>query len=620
MTSVFSSKDVKVLLALLALMGLLLTATTIRGAFIIDEINYMVNVVGLRQGTLTVPGTGDITPSKELFYFDPESENRVATTTPVASLAPPLYAPIALPFSIAGWRGLAFLNTLSFLLSALVIYLFVRRFTAEPSTRWIAVVLFVFGGFALEYAQGVWPHMLSILLCTTAVYVAGFVWEGETSKYAAMAGFLIGIACGIREQNIFIGGCLGFTFLIYGSKKMVSAGLYALGVSIPLVVSSTINYFRLGIWFPTPKAFAYATLVSDSAQARSWIEPFKVFWVKIVDFSAYVFFQDTSQFVDYSREPSTGAYLVGGVVKKALLQSSPWIALALFVAVTAWFVKNGTNAGIKRNIRALSILVLPTLAIFGMAGFRTDGLSFNQRYLHELVPIVAILLALCLDGLSLSVIRISVGFLTAGLVFAAALIIPSRDVLHLATLRLPLLFGLVLIVGWIYRKRENSKRILAFGLGLCLGWSLSMQIIDIVASRSIRSRNAVILDSLAQVIPNHSALIAYWGMQKSAAGPLQLTKDVLILDPWADAGKDAPHLARRLVQQNKRVFLFGTGIPQEIMESIQGKDSLAIVLTKPILIYEFLETHHDLSSRPTFRFPARADPLMNDTTNNHIPT
>jgi hypothetical protein len=296
-------------------------------------------------------------------------------------------------------------------------------------------------------------------------------------------------------------------------------------------------------------------------------------------------------------------------VKKAFLQSSPWVALAIIVALGAWVARYGSNETTRRNIRALSLLLVPTLAVFSLAGFRTDGLSFNQRYLLELVPIAAVLVALCLDGLSLSLMDIITGFLLAGVLFAAALIIPSRDVLNLATLKLPLLLAIIVILGWVYRTRTNFRRLLSIGLGLCIGWSLSMESIDLIASRSIRARNAVVLNSLDKIMPDHSVLFAYWGRQKAAAGPLLLTKDVLILDPWADAGKDAPQLARSLARKNNRVFIIGTGIPPEIMQSIEGRDSLAVVLTDPMLLYEFVENHQDVSAIISSPCPSRSPEL-----------
>ena len=67
MRAVLRSRDGIILLALLSVLGIVLTATTIRGAFIIDEVNYAVTVIGLRHGTLTVPGMEKLAPSKELF-------------------------------------------------------------------------------------------------------------------------------------------------------------------------------------------------------------------------------------------------------------------------------------------------------------------------------------------------------------------------------------------------------------------------------------------------------------------------------------------------------------------------------------------------------------------------
>ncbi len=615
--------DIKILVALLALLGIVLTATTIRGAFIIDEINYGVTVLGLRHGTLMVPGTDQVGPTQEVFFFDPESEGRVPAPNAAAPLAPPLYAPIALPFSVAGWRGLAFLNTLSFLLAAAVVYLLVRRIATEPSTPWLALCLFVLGGYEFEYAQGVWPHMLSVALCMGAIYLVHSVWQELSVRSAVWAGVLFGIACGIREQNIFLAACAGVSLLFIGRRRLVTAASYAGGVALPLAVSSTINFFRLGLWFPAPKAIAYSGMVTASAHTGSWLEPFKVFWVKIIDYSTFALFRDPSVFVDYSREPSTGAYLVAGVVKKSLLQSSPWIALALIIALAAWFTEYGSNEKTRRAIRGFSLLLIPTLAAFSCAGFRTDGLSFNQRYLLELIPVAAVLVALCLDGLSLSVPGVVAGFLVAGLLFAATLIFPWAGGLHVATLRLPLYLAMLLILGWSFRTRPRIRPLLAVAVGLCIGWSLAMEAIDLQASRTIRTRSAVVLDSLDRVLPDHSALFAYWGQQKAAAGPIQFTKNVLILDPWADAGKDAPRLARLLSQQRRRVFVFGTGVPDRIIQSIRGEDSLAVALSNPVLVYEVVpkpgQPGADIPRSGEDRNPVRTLKKSNKTTSSGLP-
>jgi len=230
--SLKEQKDFRAFLAVLLTLGIVLVATTIRGPFSIDEANYLVTVTGLRAGTLAVPGTEGLTPSKELFYFDPEAFGRNASHTPVVSVAPPLYAPIALPFSYLGWRGFVFLNTLSYLLTALLVFILVRRFATERQTPWIAAAITLFGGYAIEYSQGLWPHMLSVALVTSAVYAATRVWEGGSPWFSVICGLLIGVATGIREQSIIIAGLLGITILLFAGRRFVASFWYALGASL----------------------------------------------------------------------------------------------------------------------------------------------------------------------------------------------------------------------------------------------------------------------------------------------------------------------------------------------------------------------------------------------------
>lgn len=581
--------DLAILAIALGVIGFVLVVTTVRGGFIVDEINYMVTVTGLREGTLTVPGTGGFPPSNELLYFDPDPYARTVRTTPVSSLAPPLYAPIALPFSFLGWRGLVLLNTLSYIFSALLIYLLVRRYATGSWQPWIAVALFVLGGYSAEYAQGVWPHMLSVFLCISAFYCVCVAWDKKELSYSVLGGFLIGLACGVREQNIFLAGCLGLIVFLWSSQRLKSVSAYLAGISVPLLACSVMNYFRHGVFFPLPKAYAYAQYVSHPGNSSSWFRPLEVFLVKVLDFSSLVWFQDPTQFLDYAREPSTGAFLVGGIVKKALVQSSPWILLALVLCVTVWSRKEKFISARTRIARAITILVILPLAMFSLAGFRMDGLAFNQRYLLEIVPFAAIIVALCLEDLSGLQVHIVVGILSAAGAFAVLLITGSSQVQHLAILRMPLVLGSVLIVCWFLRRRSTMRSVGGIVLGLCIGWSVMVQSIDLTTSRRIRLTNSVGLDSLEAKIPDHSALFAYWGAQKSTAGPMQLDKDVIILDAWADNGKEAPTLAQDLLHANRRVFLYGTGMPQAMIQGISGSDSLATVLTKPFLLYEIVQ-------------------------------
>ena len=165
-----SHSEIVFFLLALAFAGTLLSLSVVPGLFTIDESNYLTTTLALRAGRLTVPGTDDLSPSQELIFFDPALKTRAVQSTPVASTAPPLYAFMSLPLSYLGWRGLVGLNTLAFMLATAVVFFYARDFSKQPRTAWIAAGAFALGGYVIEYAQGVWPHMLASGLSILAVY------------------------------------------------------------------------------------------------------------------------------------------------------------------------------------------------------------------------------------------------------------------------------------------------------------------------------------------------------------------------------------------------------------------------------------------------------------------
>lgn len=131
-------RNTKRFMASLIGLGLFLSLAVVPGIFTIDENNYLVNVVALRQGHVTVANTAGLPPSQELLFFDPGPWSRSVPSTPVASTAPPLWAFIALPFSFGGWRGLVALNTLAFLATVAMVFFFTRTYSTESRTCWVA--------------------------------------------------------------------------------------------------------------------------------------------------------------------------------------------------------------------------------------------------------------------------------------------------------------------------------------------------------------------------------------------------------------------------------------------------------------------------------------------------
>ena len=564
--SMVQLSDRMLLILLLTILGVILTSTIITGVFIIDEDNYLVTVVGLRHGTLMVPGTENLTPSKELVYFDPEAHRRTVLSTPVVSLVPPMYAFLALPFSYAGWRGLVFLNILSFLLAIYLVFRYVECIANQRTTPWIASILFGLGGYCIEYAQGLWPQMLSVFLGTATLFLCLKARNKNSATLALVAGLAMGLAIGVREQNIFFAGCVGIGLLFLSTKRFrVSVG-YAIGVVLLLVIIATMNFYRVGGWHPFPKATGYAGEVSATT-ATSWaMEPLRVLWSKVVDYSSYGPNTDHIKSGLYQWDESSGTVLMNGIVKKSLVQSSPWIGLALVAMAVSWFSGRSKSSGGANEIRLLGLIVVPTIFMFAAAGFnRTDGLSFNQRYFLELVPLCAIALAMFVDAVPSKVVPTLIGLLAGTILVVLVLIFPSEAWRHVGQRFVPIVLALAFILAWYFAANPNYVRIF---LGICVGWAFFYHLqSDLVGSRFRREINAARYEFLNKTIPNHSALFTYWG-NKDAAGPLQLDKDVVILDVKADDGLDARILEDELLKQGRKIFVLENDMPDEFLHRL----------------------------------------------------
>ena len=90
-------------------------------------------------------------------------------------------------------------------------------------TAWLALFLYWFASFTLEYAVGMWPHCIAVMLCTGAVLLVHGGADKASAWRAGVAGLLIGLATGVRYQEILFGGFLGVT-LLYWSMARPSAG------------------------------------------------------------------------------------------------------------------------------------------------------------------------------------------------------------------------------------------------------------------------------------------------------------------------------------------------------------------------------------------------------------
>lgn len=593
----------RALLIAVLVIGAVLAVTTVPAPFTVDENNYLVTLAALRAGRLTVPGTEDLPSTRELLYFDPSGYRREVRSTPVSSTAPPLYAVLGLPFSYLGWRGLVALNTLSFLATILMTFALTRRYAAAAETPWIAAAAVGAGAYFVEYAQGLWPHMITVALVTGATLLCARAIDESRVEWAAAAGFLAALAAGVRYQNAFIIGCLGLALLLLSRRRLVLPAALAAGAVLPLAVCSIMNFARLGSWNPISKGSGYGITAERMARGEGTIvgKIATMAWTRVVDYSAQPSLAGTVHESFLTPQPESGAFVLVTAVKKAWLQSAPWMIVPLILLVVAWLPASPFSRRIgpapQRHLRLISLVVVATIGMFSAAGVRTtDGLCFNQRYFCELVPLMAVALAWGVEGIGL---RARSTALLAGTLAGAALAFASLQPHHLAPLRhhlvryLPLALALLFAAAWALWRGGRARGVekpwqleaTAFALGATLAWGLTVHLgDDVPASRILRHSRQDYLRQLGPFISEHSAVFAS-GAIKDALGPLQLYRDVVIAVPGFDYGAATKELVETFLARGRRVFILPNALPRELLDPVlEGKQFRG--LGQPVVLIE----------------------------------
>ncbi|MFN0253496.1 MAG: hypothetical protein ACKV2T_41895 [Kofleriaceae bacterium] len=555
-------KHGRALIAVLGFLVAILLATVRPGLFSIDESSYIATITGLRDGGLAIAASERLAPSPALYAFDAAPRSR-PTKVPVTSSSPPLFAPIALPFSYGGVRGLMALQILSFAACAGLVFSFVRRHTHRVDLAWLAFGTFVVGSFALEYAQAVWPHALAMALVMGAFDLASRVRTGGSAWLAAGAGACVAIAAGLRYQNTVLVATIGAGLLLVNAagrpRLRVALLAFALGAAPIILVSSAMNYTRHGSWNPTSKGSGYLKIVYKNTEGSHLVtQAITSTWSRVVDYSTWPT-NPTGMIADAS-----GAMVLDGRFKKALLQSSPWAIIPLLAMLLALRKREDESSELRRELLAAGLVVAGTIGMFAIYGHRRDdGWSFNQRYFLELMPLLVAGLAISLTRVTLSWRALAVGAAVAFAAAMAVLLLDSQATWRsFVVMRIPIVLALVVAALWFFARESPHPRAVGAVVGAALGWAAAMQLgNDLPGARGRRAFNAEQLATMESVLPREpSALFVYWGA-KDPYGALPLDHDVIVVDPWIDDGMTARVVVDSALASGRRVFTLAMPTP-----------------------------------------------------------
>jgi hypothetical protein len=410
----------------------------IPGCFSIDEATLLLSARSLAQGHgIEVWNGFEETGSPALApgWLQPVGGRLV-------SQYPDFFLFLSLPaFRALGLRGLMLVNLLAF---AAVVGLTWRLAATRfgRSTAAAAVALLAGGSFAIEYAVGAWPHMTSALLVLAplALVDAAVVHASprRAASLAALAGAIGGFGIGVRLDVAFgLAGLAGALLLRRPARGLVVAALGA-GAVPPLALLALLNHEKFGRATP----FTYGASYGIATGAGRFLPlagialalVLVVAWLRgregrstrgrggILLVAVAASLVGVLAFAPARRVVASAAAGVAelavdlrlrggdhpdaepgrergdpvrhfGALKKALLQSCPW----LVVAGIPWVL------AVRRREGADLLLLwgsVPGAYLLAYGAFAWDGgLALNQRYFVPALPALALLGARGLEQL-----------------------------------------------------------------------------------------------------------------------------------------------------------------------------------------------------------------------------
>lgn len=349
---------------------------------------------------------------------------------------PGLYGIIAAPFyALLGVKGLVLMNALACACVLLLTFRLADLLFADRRLAWAAMGLLGAATFLPAYGFAVWPHMLALALTLSATeraVVAARDVERLSYLNLALAGLLAGLAFNIRIDAVLGVIAIFFWLRLFAAPTRRSAALvFAAGVVPALLLSSAINLAKFGAFMPFYYAPAgkganvsqYTAILGVAGLAviasmlvdtsRAWIlraiellrspkwlagtglaallavilsEGARTYLHSV--FVLVVDMQQVSdwQFINGIERLENGYVTFSGLTKTALLQSAPFILLAL--GGVAGFLR---GRDVKANGLAL-MMIGAAICFFSLKQWH-GGYGHNMRYLMLALPFLAILSA-----------------------------------------------------------------------------------------------------------------------------------------------------------------------------------------------------------------------------------
>lgn len=497
------------------------------------------------------------------------------------------YALVAAPFyAVGGFHGLVMLNVLAACVCAALTFRIAVVLYGEREAAWLASGLFAGASFAAVYALGVWPHLLTLALILCGVERAAAAGrDGEARPLLALAfgGLAFGLALNVRVDALFPAAAVLIWLRLFAFPgRRLAALAFVAGFAPGLLLASGVNWVKFGDPSPFsygPKegldsAAAYGPLILAAVVGAVALFVFDARWrwvgdvvarvrtrngalvalgllvvglllvpaVRTLAFNMYVLVFDLQRLSPETWQPGVergadGVVTFWGRYKKALVQSLPWIALAIG---PVWAFVRGEQA----RAHALMLGVIAAPIVFYSLNQWHGGLSYSMRYFLPAVPMLAVLAGLGLRRVlgnqraawrRAAMTAVAVVACGAPLVATAA-VDPFRDAAwmhYLPASVVALGLGVCVVLLLVRPGMAAARRGASLLAGAAVGLAVLINLFDLTSVSHRKGHVAMLDRAMAAAVPTDALVVsgfneAFGAARLGGAG---------VLDPASQSGE-----------------------------------------------------------------------------------
>lgn len=341
-------------------------------------------------------------------------------------------------YRLVGYQALYIVNAVSFIGVMGLGFLIARALFGNLDLALNACLILIFSTFAWQYSQAAWPHALSMLFVTGAVYLTVITLRSPASRkslaLATTAGLVAGFGVGVRLDVVFALPAVLLPFVFAAPWRPSHALAACVGTVPGLTLLAITNLVKFGTAMPFsygvagsgaasgPLPYLPVVLLGFAVVAAAWLarRPRGRSWLVSHRWSAglivallLVAFGLTplgwhiiSKFANglyqlvvdlrirdpglpepaLSRSPG-GGMVYRGTLKKALLQSCPYLTVLILPLTT--FLRGGKDSAAVAQLCLVPATYIGVYSYFAWHG----GQAFNLRYFLPILPFISILTA-----------------------------------------------------------------------------------------------------------------------------------------------------------------------------------------------------------------------------------